>query len=133
VPSIWWSTARTPCAIKAAGGFHYNLLQFGEGEGAVSGVQPRVVVRSQRDQMAAPVRIAANLRAVAAAHVPFQFMDGRCLRSAHDVQGNGLVASATASPLPAVARTTTGCPLLGGPKQTSRSGGGKGVCAGCAG
>jgi hypothetical protein len=47
--------------------------------------------RSQRDEMAPLVWIAAHLGAILAAHVPFQFMDRRCLRSPHDVQGNGLV------------------------------------------
>jgi hypothetical protein len=41
--------------------------------------------------MAALVGIAANLRAIAAAHVAFQFMDRRCLRAPHDVRGDGLV------------------------------------------
>ena len=41
--------------------------------------------------MAAFVRIAADLRAVLAPHVAFQFMDRRCLRSPHDVQGDGLM------------------------------------------
>jgi len=44
--------------------------------------------------MAALVRIATNLRAVLASHVPFQLMDRRCLRSPHDVEGNGLVGVA---------------------------------------
>ena len=46
---------------------------------------------SQRDQMAALVRIAPDFGALAAAHVAFQFMDRRCLRSPHDVEGNGLM------------------------------------------
>lgn len=41
--------------------------------------------------MAALVWIAANLRAVLAAHVAFEFMDRRCLRSPHDVEGHGLM------------------------------------------
>ena len=41
--------------------------------------------------MAALVRIAPNLRAVLAAHVALQFMDRRRLRSAHDVERDGLV------------------------------------------
>src|SRR5258705_9577589 len=36
--------------------------------------------------MTALVRIAANLRAVLAPHVAFQFMNRRCLRSPHDVE-----------------------------------------------
>ena len=40
--------------------------------------------------MASLERIAANLRAVVAPHVAFQFMDRRCLRSPHDVERNGL-------------------------------------------
>jgi hypothetical protein len=35
--------------------------------------------------MAALVRIAANIRAVFAAHVTFQLVDGRRLRSEHDI------------------------------------------------
>ena len=46
---------------------------------------------ARRHQMAPLVGIATNLRAVLAPHVPFQFMDRRCLRSAHDIEGNGLV------------------------------------------
>ena len=41
--------------------------------------------------MAALVRIPPHLRAVAAPHVAFEFMDRRCLGSPHDVEGNGLV------------------------------------------
>jgi hypothetical protein len=41
--------------------------------------------------MAAPVGIAPDFRAVLAAHVAFQFMDRRCLRSPHDVEGNRLM------------------------------------------
>jgi hypothetical protein len=41
--------------------------------------------------MAPLVRIAPNLRAVLAAHVTFQFVDGRRLRPAHDVQCHCLV------------------------------------------
>ena len=44
--------------------------------------------------MAALVRIAPDLRAVFAPHVPLQFMDRRCLWRAHDVQGIGLVGVA---------------------------------------
>ena len=35
--------------------------------------------------------IAPDSRAILAPHVAFQFMDRRCLRSPHDVEGNGLV------------------------------------------
>jgi hypothetical protein len=35
--------------------------------------------RSERDQMAALVGVASNLRAILAAHVPLQFVDRRCL------------------------------------------------------
>src|SRR5271166_2357289 len=45
----------------------------------------------KRHQVAALVRIAANLRAVLAPHVALQLVDRRCLRSPHDVEGNGLV------------------------------------------
>jgi hypothetical protein len=41
--------------------------------------------------MAAFVRIAAHLRAVLAAHVAFQFVDRRGLRSPHGVEGDGLM------------------------------------------
>jgi len=41
--------------------------------------------------MATLVRIAAHLRAVLAAHVPFQFVNRRRLRSPHDVEGNRLM------------------------------------------
>src|SRR6478736_6360225 len=41
--------------------------------------------------MTALVWIAANLRAVLAPHVAFQFMDRHCLWSPHDVEGNGLM------------------------------------------
>src|SRR6267142_1673006 len=45
--------------------------------------------------MAALVGIAPHLGALAATHVAFQFVDRRCLRSPHDVEGNGLVRVAT--------------------------------------
>src|SRR5258707_76817 len=48
----------------------------------------------QRDQMAPLVRIAPDFGALAAAHVTFEFMDRRCLRSPHDVEGNGLMCVA---------------------------------------
>jgi hypothetical protein len=41
--------------------------------------------------MAALVGIAAHLGAVLAPHVAFEFMDRGCLRSPHDVEGDGLV------------------------------------------
>jgi hypothetical protein len=44
--------------------------------------------------MAALEGIAADLRAVLAAHVAFQLMDRRSLRSAYDVQSDGLVGIA---------------------------------------
>src|SRR6478672_548458 len=44
--------------------------------------------------MAALVGIAPDLRAILAPHVAFEFMDRRCLRSPHDVKGNGLVGVA---------------------------------------
>ena len=56
--------------------------------------------------MAALERIAANLRTVLAAHVAFQFMDRRCLRSPHDVEGNGLMRVA------AKALHSTGPPMF---------------------
>jgi hypothetical protein len=39
-------------------------------------------------------RVAPNLRAILAPHVPLQFVDGRCLRPPHDVQRHGLVCIA---------------------------------------
>ena len=44
--------------------------------------------------MAALVGIAADPRAVLAAHVTLQFVDGRCLRPANDVQRYGLMGIA---------------------------------------
>ena len=44
--------------------------------------------------MAPLERIAPNLRAVLAAHVPLQFVDGRRLRPADNVQGHCLVGVA---------------------------------------
>ena len=41
--------------------------------------------------MAPLVRMAPDFGALAAAHVAFKFMDRRCLRSPHDVEGNGLM------------------------------------------
>src|SRR4029079_11484405 len=51
-------------------------------------------LRSQRYKLAALVGIAPDLRAILAAHVPFEFVDRCCLRSPHDVQGDGLVCVA---------------------------------------
>jgi hypothetical protein len=45
----------------------------------------------QRDQMAPLIGIAPNFGALAATHIAFEFMDRRCLRSPHDVEGNGLM------------------------------------------
>jgi hypothetical protein len=44
--------------------------------------------------VAALERIALSLRALAAAHIALQFMDGRRLAAAHDVQGDRLVGVA---------------------------------------
>src|SRR6476620_8401597 len=44
--------------------------------------------------MASLVGIAPDFGALAATHVAFEFMDRRCLRSPHDVKGNGLVGVA---------------------------------------
>src|SRR4051812_14168926 len=41
--------------------------------------------------MAAFVGISPDLRAILAAHIAFQFMDWRCFRSPHDVEGNSLM------------------------------------------
>ena len=46
---------------------------------------------AQRNQMASLVGIAPDFGALAAPHVAFQFMDRRCFRSPHDVEGNGLM------------------------------------------
>src|SRR3984885_7516856 len=46
---------------------------------------------SERYQMAALIGIAADLRAILAAHVTFQFVDRRCLRSANNVERHGLM------------------------------------------
>jgi hypothetical protein len=45
--------------------------------------------------MAALVRIAANLRAILAAHVALQFVDGRRLRPANGIERDGLMRVAT--------------------------------------
>ena len=45
--------------------------------------------------MAALVGIAADLRAVLAAHVALKFMNGRRLRPPDDVEGDGLIGVAT--------------------------------------
>jgi hypothetical protein len=55
--------------------------------------------------MAALVRIAANLRAVLAAHVALHFVDRRRLRTAHNVERNGLVRVAAKAPDFATSRT----------------------------
>src|SRR5213595_2508148 len=47
--------------------------------------------RAQCHHMAALEGIALDFGALAAAHVAFEFMDRRCLRSPHDVEGYGLV------------------------------------------
>jgi hypothetical protein len=44
--------------------------------------------------MAALIGITAHLRAVLAAHVTLQLMDRRCLRAAHNVEGNRLMGIA---------------------------------------
>jgi hypothetical protein len=44
--------------------------------------------------MVALVGIAANLRAILAAHVTFQFVDGRCLRPANNVERHRLMGTA---------------------------------------
>jgi hypothetical protein len=41
--------------------------------------------------MAPLIGIAPNFGALAATHIAFEFMDRRCLRSPHDVEGNGLM------------------------------------------
>lgn len=41
--------------------------------------------------MAALVRIVPDFGALAATHVAFEFVNRRCLRSPHDVEGNGLM------------------------------------------
>jgi hypothetical protein len=48
----------------------------------------------QRDQVAAFVGVATNLRAVLAAHLALQFVDGCCLRPADDIQRHRLVSVA---------------------------------------
>jgi len=48
--------------------------------------------------MAPLVRVAANLRAVLAAHVAFQLMDWRGLPTAHNVELNGLVGVTAKAP-----------------------------------
>ena len=47
--------------------------------------------RAERYEMAALVRIAPEFGALAAPHVPFQFVDRRPLGSPHDVERDGLV------------------------------------------
>ena len=50
--------------------------------------------RPKRDQMAPLVGIATDLRAILAAHVAFQLMNRRRLRSPHDVERDGLMGVA---------------------------------------
>jgi hypothetical protein len=45
--------------------------------------------------MAALVGVPANLRAVLAAHVALQFVDGRCFRTSDNVERDGLMRFAT--------------------------------------
>ena len=51
----------------------------------------RYLRRTQRDEMAALERIAANLRTVPASHVALQLVDRRGLRPPHDVKRDGLM------------------------------------------
>lgn len=44
------------------------------------------------------IGIASNLRAVLATHIPFQFVDRRCLRSTDNIEGNCLVSVAAMAP-----------------------------------
>jgi len=44
--------------------------------------------------MAPLVSIATDFGTLATAHVAFEFVDRRCLRSPHDVEGNGLMGVA---------------------------------------
>jgi hypothetical protein len=54
--------------------------------------------RSERHKLAALVRVPPDLRAILVAHVPLQFVDGRCLRSADDVQRHRLMGIAAEAP-----------------------------------
>ncbi len=45
--------------------------------------------------MAPLVGVTPNFRALAAAHVAFEFVNRRCLGSPHDVEGNGLMRVAS--------------------------------------
>jgi hypothetical protein len=54
-------------------------------------IKRRNLCWAQCDKVTALVGIAANLRAVPAAHVTFQFVDRRRLRPAHDIQRHRLV------------------------------------------
>ena len=50
-----------------------------------------ILVARSATRWLALVRIAPDFGALAAAHVAFQFMDRRCLRSPHDVERDGLM------------------------------------------
>ena len=72
--------------------------------------------RAQRDQMAPLVGISPDFGALAAAHVAFQFMDPRRLRSPHDVERHRLMRVAAEAfhfeiAKPGVATQSTGCAL----------------------
>jgi hypothetical protein len=57
-------------------------------------VTGRNLVGPQRDEVAALIRVAANLGTILAAQIAFQFVNGRRLRPADDVQRDGLVSVA---------------------------------------
>ena len=67
----------------------------------IPGLTPRAFAATSPEQrpgivaLAALVGMAPDFGALAAAHVAFEFMDRRCLRSAHDVQRNGLMRVAS--------------------------------------
>src|SRR6202790_3552537 len=67
---------------------HFSPLSRPPGGRRVAGQNP---VGPQRHQMAALVRIAANLRAILAAQIAFQFVDRGRLRPADDIQADRLV------------------------------------------
>ena len=73
-----WISQRVPLGIASPG--HH-----------VDGGSLALILWSQRHQMAPLVRIASDFGALLAAHVSLELMDRRCLRSPHDVEGNGLV------------------------------------------
>src|SRR5258705_1406857 len=54
-------------------------------------ISRRNLGRPQRDEMASLVGIAPDFGALAAAHVAFEFMDRRRLRSPNNVEGNSLI------------------------------------------